>query len=78
MNGLAGMAVLVMAAGDPWPRLEAVAGKLRPTAAESRWASLPWHTDPDAAFAEAERETRPVFVWVAGGRGRDGSPLERC
>ena len=28
--------------------------------------------------AKAKAENRPLFVWLAGGRDRDGTPLERC
>lgn len=51
---------------------------IRPKAAELRWQQIPWHTDPSTALAEAKKEERPLLVWLAGGRDRDGSPLERC
>ena len=37
--------------------------------------SLP---DLPQALKEAKAENRPLLVWLAGGRDRDGSPLERC
>lgn len=66
---------------DPIPEradLLRTAAKYRPNAGDLRWQDIPWQTDPDAALAAARRENRPLFVWLAGGRGRDGSPLERC
>ena len=54
------------------------AAGIRPTAADFAWQQIPWHTEPGAALKEARAENRPLFVWLAGGRDRDGSPLERC
>ena len=42
------------------------------------WREIPWYIDPSAALKQAREEKRPLFVWLAGGRDRDGSPLERC
>lgn len=50
----------------------------RPTAAELTFREIPWLTEPDAALKQAKAESRPLFVWLAGGRKQDGSPLERC
>jgi len=72
--------VLTLAA-DPVPERAALlqkAAAFRPNRGDLRWQELPWLTDADAALATAKRENRPLFVWLAGGRGRDGSPLERC
>ena len=64
---------------DPdWQKLERRAAALRPTADEVKWQELPWVVDPDDAIAAAKAEKRPIFFWAAGGRGRDGLPLERC
>ena len=59
-------------------RLSKQVAKLRPPAADFAWQSIPWHTEPDTALVEAKAEGRPLLVWLAGGRDRDGSPLERC
>lgn len=66
---------------DPIPeRAESLrtAAKYRPNRGDLRWQEIPWLTDADAALKAARAENRPLFVWLAGGRGRDGSPLERC
>ena len=55
-----------------------VAEPFRPAAAELAFREIPWLTDPAEALKQAKAENRPLFVWLAGGRGRDGSPLERC
>ena len=51
---------------------------IRPPAADFAWQQIPWHTDGAEALKEARAEKRPLLVWLAGGRDRDGSPLERC
>lgn len=78
------MSVLLLTlalSADPIPERAALlrtADRYRPHATDFRWQQIPWHTDPDAALAQAKAENRPLFVWLAGGRDRDGSPLERC
>jgi len=64
---------------DPtWQALEKRAAVLRPSADEVKWQELPWIVDPNEAIRLAKSEKRPIFFWAAGGRGRDGLPLERC
>jgi hypothetical protein len=58
--------------------LERQAAPLRPTAADLRYQQIPWLTDPAEALRLARSERRPLFLWAAGGRDRDGIPLERC
>ena len=73
--------VPLLLSADPIPEraeLLRTAARYRPNAGDLRWQDIPWLTDADAALATAKREKRPLFVWLAGGRGRDGSPLERC
>ena len=63
------------------PEYEALLKKavaIRPPAADFVWQQIPWHIDAAAALKEAKVENRPLLVWLAGGRDRDGSPLERC
>lgn len=64
---------------DPaWRALERQAAVIRPAPADVKWQRLPWIVDPNEAIAVAKAEKRPIFFWAAGGRGRDGLPLERC
>ena len=66
-------------AADPVPEVRALEARaVRPAGAGFRWQEIPWHTDAATALAEARKENRPLFVWMAGGRDRDGTPLERC
>ena len=54
------------------------AAAFRPGGSDFGWREIPWNDDPTAAVKEARDEKRPLFVWLAGGRDRDGTPLERC
>ena len=54
------------------------AAQVRPNDGDLRWQQIPWLIDPAEALKQARAENRPLFVWIAGGRDRDGSPLERC
>ncbi len=75
------LTLLLLLTADPIPERTALlerAANLRPNRGDLRWQDIPWLTDADAALATAKREDRPLFVWLAGGRDRDGSPLERC
>ena len=77
--GLLGAAFGQSPLADPaYEALARRAAPLRPVAAELRWQQLPWVTDPVEALKQAREEKRPLFFWAAGGRDRDGTPLERC
>ncbi len=65
----------------PEPELAAIlkkAATVRPSGRDFAWREIPWHDDASAALKEARDEKRPLLVWLAGGRDRDGTPLERC
>jgi hypothetical protein len=67
--------------GDSVPEREDLlrqAASVRPHAAGFRWRQIPWHVEAADALKQARDENRPLLVWLAGGRDRDGSPLERC
>lgn len=78
MHTLLALAFVLAPAEVPpeFARLERLA--VRPPAAQFRWQDIPWHTDAATALGEARAEKRPLLVWLAGGRDRDGTPLERC
>ena len=68
-------------AAEPEPELAALkksAVKYRPGTGDLTWREIPWYGEPSAVLEQARVEKRPLFVWLAGGRDRDGSPLERC
>jgi hypothetical protein len=50
----------------------------RPAETDFLWQQIPWHIEATAALKAARDEKRAMLVWLAGGRDRDGSPLERC
>jgi hypothetical protein len=58
--------------------LQRRAASLRPTAADLRYQQIPWQIDLAEGVRAARTEKRPLFLWAAGGRDRDGLPLERC
>jgi len=79
--GLAAQELKAQPAKGPfpaWDELEKRAAAIRPAPDEVRWQRLPWVVEPNEAIALAKAEHRPIFFWAAGGRGRDGLPLERC
>jgi len=65
-----------------YSRLDVPAQRLiaavKPTPTELRWQQVPWEIDLQEAIDMARKEKRPIFFWAAGGRNRDGVPLERC
>jgi len=80
ISGLVALVAVAGHAADP-PELTALqkkAAAIRPAATEFVWQQIPWHTEAGTAIQEAKTENRPLFVWLAGGRDRHGSPLERC
>ena len=73
--------LLFLLAADPIAERASMvrqADAVRPNMTDFRWQQIPWFTDGDDALTQAKLENRPLFVWLAGGRDRDGTPLERC
>jgi hypothetical protein len=63
------------------PELDAIlkrAAPLRPSPTELAYREIPWLIEPDVALKQSRDENRPLFIWLAGGRQQDGTPLERC
>ena len=60
------------------PSAQQLIAAVKPTQAELRWQQIPWELDLQEAIDLARKVKRPIFLWAAGGRGRDGVPLERC
>jgi len=59
-------------------KLESRAAAIRPPACDCRWQQIPWVIDLKLALEQARDEKRPIMFWAAGGRDRDGVPIERC
>ncbi len=53
-----------LAIGDA---LDAKIAPVLPTKAEEKWLTIPWRTDLWAARADAQRENKPMFLWVMNG-----------
>jgi hypothetical protein len=53
--------------------VDRVAEVVKPTAEELKWQRIPWMTDLAEGQRMAQRERRPLFLWVTG-----DDPLERC
>ena len=50
--------------------LEEKIASVRPAEAEELWMQIPWETDLVEARAEAQRQGKPLFLWIM-----DGHPL---
>ena len=50
--------------------LEQKVASVLPTPEEDRWLQIPWRADIMQARAEAERQNKPLFLWIM-----DGNPL---
>lgn len=62
------LVLVVLQSGDG-PLDEKIA-PLLPKPEEERWLEIPWRSDFAAARAEANREGKPIFLWMM-----DGNPL---
>lgn len=40
---------------------------IEPTAEDDKWRKIPWRIDFMAARADAERENKPIFLWIMNG-----------
>ena len=72
------MPISAQLSGTDLSELKRLASVVKPTAEELRWQEIPWELDLAGALEKARAEKRPIFFWAAGGRKRDGLPLERC
>jgi len=50
--------------------LEQKVASVLPTPEEDRWLQIPWRANVMEARAEAERQNKPLFLWIM-----DGNPL---
>lgn len=40
---------------------------IEPTAEDDKWRKIPWRIDLMAARVDAERENKPIFLWIMNG-----------
>lgn len=60
-------------AGQGPDSLTHLARTIEPAPEELRWQQIPWLLDLAEGQQVAQREQRPIFLWVTG-----DDPLERC
>jgi hypothetical protein len=60
------LTLLVLLSQEPSKVEEKVAAVL-PKPAEELWLKIPWRSDFAAARAEANREAKPIFLWMMNG-----------
>jgi hypothetical protein len=58
---------LVLLAG---PSLEAKIATVVPSPTEEKWLQIPWKTNLMQARADAQKDGKPMFLWIM-----NGSPL---
>ena len=67
-----------VAASAPPPRADVRRGAVVAVTIMPQGAAAAEPPEARAADTSSLTARAPLFVWVAGGRDRDGSPLERC
>ena len=67
---LAGGCALAQAPSPSNSTLEQKVAAVLPTTVEDRWTQIPWRANLMEARADAEREGKPLFLWIM-----DGNPL---
>lgn len=66
-NRLAWLAVLALAAPAPAQTFDEKLRTVLPSEAEDRWVALGWHTNLAEARQEAQRQGKPLLLWVMNG-----------
>lgn len=64
--GLLAAIALLPASGSSLD-LDAKIAAVLPTASEEKWLTIPWRTDLWTARADAQREGKPMFLWIMNG-----------
>ena len=75
---LLGLPALLLAAPlakaiDPKTECELRASLLQPPKECMRWQEVPWLTDLEQGMQLAQKEKRPLLLWISG-----DDPLQRC
>ena len=47
--------------------LDAKIADVLPSKMEEKWLSIPWRTDIPTARKDAQREGKPIFMWIMNG-----------
>jgi len=49
------------------PTLDQRIAEILPTKEDEKWLSIPWQTDLTQARLDAQRENKPIFMWIMNG-----------
>lgn len=49
------------------PTLDQRIAEILPTKEEEKWLSIPWRTDLFQARIDAQKESKPIFMWIMNG-----------
>ena len=49
------------------PTLDQRIAEILPTKDDEKWLSIPWQTDLTQARTDAQRENKPIFMWIMNG-----------
>lgn len=61
------LTVLLLAAVAAGPSLQDRIAAVRPTAEEEKWLQIPWRLSVAQARQDAQRQGRPLFLWIMNG-----------
>ena len=61
------MLAAILALVSVSPSLDERIAEILPTKAEEKWLSIPWRTDLNQARADAQKASKPVFMWIMNG-----------
>jgi len=49
------------------PTLDQRIAEILPTKEDEKWLSIPWRTDLTQARTDAQKENKPIFMWIMNG-----------
>lgn len=49
------------------PSLDQKIAEILPTKEDEKWLSIPWRTDLGQARIDAQKEGKPIFMWIMNG-----------
>jgi hypothetical protein len=61
------MLALICALAITGPTLDQKIAEILPTKEDEKWLSIPWRTDLNQARADAQKQGKPIFMWIMNG-----------
>lgn len=49
------------------PTLDQRIAEILPTKEDEKWLSIPWRTDLNQARLDAQKDSKPIFMWIMNG-----------